>query len=409
MYARPARSLRQRPHVRLLGWFAAAALVAIALLPGVTVEGVLAAGGTPAPMAAANPQVEADPTPTPTPEPTPTPTPEPTPTPTPEPSPTPAPSPTPTPTTHVADVTVSKLIDNDGDPATEIDRTGGDGWEFELELAAGTVVEQINDARWTVSYGPEGTTATLTEVAQEGFEFLEFLCIEFSSGEIEIGERQGNSVTFPIRVTDVTVPNYHCNFVNARTFDELHQISAWKVIDADGDIETNDDQTFAEGWEFELELTAGTIEEAFPVTSSDGDAVWLVTAPFGASATVTEVLHEDFVLFGAFCFAFTEGDEDIDEVLVGELDGDSVSFSIDPREFPQECFFYNAPSPGGSVGGETATPPSNTLPPTDSGGSTSTPTSDGWRVMLVVLAGVLAAALVSIPIGRTDGTVSRRR
>jgi hypothetical protein len=42
----------------------------------------------------------------------------------------------------------------------------------------------------------------------------------------------------------------------------------------------------------------------------------------------------------------------------------------------------------------TATP---TLPPTDTVASPSSPTSDGWRVTLVVLAGILATILVITP------------
>jgi hypothetical protein len=155
----------------------------------------------------------------------------------------------------VAEVTVSKWIDADGDPDTRFDRVGADGWEFELGVSVGTVVEEINDARWTVSYGPEGTTATLTEVAQEGFEFLDFLCLEFSSGEIEIGTREGNSVTFPVRVTDVTVPTYHCNFINTASDPLAATITAEKVIDADA---SSNRSTFTNSGTTSGSLTAGS-------------------------------------------------------------------------------------------------------------------------------------------------------
>ena len=79
-----------------VGRIGVAALLAIGLLPGA----VSASNGTLDPLAAGDPQVEADPTPTPetTPSPTPSPTPEPTPTPTPSPTPQSTPSPTPSPT-----------------------------------------------------------------------------------------------------------------------------------------------------------------------------------------------------------------------------------------------------------------------------------------------------------------------
>jgi hypothetical protein len=189
-------------------------------------------------------------------------------------------------------------------------------------------------------------------------------------------------------------------------------IDVYKTIDADGNLDTVDDQTAGEGWEFEAELTVGTIVDAIPVTDEFGFAEWLVE--FGAerpTAAVTELPQDDFELIAASCRKYTGNDpaDPFSGGLVGEVDGNRVTFPLDERAFPYECKFYNAPSPGGSVGGATATPPSHTLPPTDSGESTSTPTSDGWRVMLVVLAGILAAALVSIPVLATNRTISRRR
>ena len=53
-----------------------------------------------------------------------------------------------------------------------------------------------------------------------------------------------------------------------------------------------------------------------------------------------------------------------------------------------------ANTPVGSVGGLTPEP---TLPPTDTVGPARSPAPDGWRVMLVVLAGILATILVITP------------
>jgi hypothetical protein len=170
-----------------------------------------------------------------------------------------------------------------------------------------------------------------------------------------------------------------------------------KFVDADGSLETEVDQTFVE-MEFVLETDA-TITDT-------GDNRWAVSyGSRGASITLTEGSHEGFELLAAFCVEPTSG------YGVGALKGDSltVELQVAVQSTTYDCQFINRRSAVESVGDGTGTPPSNTLPPTDSGGHTSAPTSDGWRVMLVVLAGVLAAALVSIPIGRTDGTVSRRR
>jgi hypothetical protein len=63
------------------------------------------------------------------------------------------------------------------------------------------------------------------------------------------------------------------------------------------------------------------------------------------------------------------------------------------------------PTPTGGVGGATATPPakaapSRKLPPTDLiDSSGSGPTGEGWRVILLAIAGVLAAALLLTPAG----------
>ena len=55
-----------------------------------------------------------------------------------------------------------------------------------------------------------------------------------------------------------------------------------------------------------------------------------------------------------------------------------------------------SPTPEDSVGGATDDP---TLPPTDtfSGGGTMAPTTDSWRILLVVMAGILASLLILTP------------
>ena len=262
MHARPAGSLTRRSRIRLLGWFAAAALVAIALLPGTSVESVFASAGTPAPIAAGNPQVDADPTPTPTPSPTPSPTPTP--------EATPTPSPTPRPFEPV--IRVRKVIDADGilEPMgfkeLQADQKVVDGWEF--VFATDATITSSSENEWNVRYGPEAASVTLTEVTQEGFELLDAKCFVLLNGDHTVGELNGTSLTF-----------------------ELHN---------------NPD----------------------------------------------------------------------------EFDGDYT------------CWFFNTPT--SSPGGDTATPPSNTLPPTDTGGPTSSPNLGRPSATLVFLAAILAAVLISI-------------
>ncbi len=82
--------------------------------------------------------------------------------------------------------------------------------------------------------------------------------------------------------------------------------------------------------------------------------------------------------------------------LVGELDGDTVTFDVDPDTL-YECIFVNSLVPEDSVGGATDTP-DPTLPPTDTfGGQSSAPGNSSWAVLLVVLTGIVASALVLTP------------
>ena len=166
-----------------------------------------------------------------------------------------------------------------------------------------------------------------------------------------------------------------------------------KFIDADGNLDTVADQKFV-AWEFEL-ATSGTI------TDAAGDNRWTVSYDStGAFVTLTEVAREGFGLLGAFCVEPTSG------YSVGELKGHSLTVELQVVRERAEyvCEFINARIAVESVGGGTGTPPSNTLPPTDSGGQTSTPSSDGRLVIAAVFAGILAASLVSVP-----GLGTRRR
>ena len=89
-------------------------------------------------------------------------------------------------------------------------------------------------------------------------------------------------------------------------------IDVYKIIDADGNLDTFDDQTAGEGWEFKLELTDGTVEDLFVVTDADGFGGWTFTfGPDGTSATVTEFeqlgdpedpVFREFELLDASCY-----------------------------------------------------------------------------------------------------------
>ena len=81
---------------------------------------------------------------------------------------------------------------------------------------------------------------------------------------------------------------------------------------------------------------------------------------------------------------------------IAELDGDSVTFNVDP-ETVYGCVFVNTLIPEDSVGAETETP-AITLPPTDTFGSgPMAPANDSWRILLVLMAGILASVLILTP------------
>ena len=145
-------------------------------------------------------------------------------------------------------------------------------------------------------------------------------------------------------------------------FEALIVVRKW--IDADGNLDTEGDQTFVE-WKFVLETDA-------TITDNAGDNRWAVSyGSRGASMTLTEVAQEGFELLGAFCVEPTSG------YSVGELNGESLTVQLQVVVESAEyvCEFINTPT--SSPGGATATLPSNTLPPTDTGGPASSPDLGG--------------------------------
>ena len=122
------------------------------------------------------------------------------------------------------------------------------------------------------------------------------------------------------------------------------------MIDADGDPSTQDDQDFAAGWEFNLDTDA-TIIDSEPVTGDgeDGFAWFVLELSQSTDATMTEDLQDGYKLIDAICYDLGGLDEEAavsrfkaaaagDEV--GKLDGDSVSFNVDP-ETAYGCVFVN--------------------------------------------------------------------
>ena len=190
-------------------------------------------------------------------------------------------------------------------------------------------------------------------------------------------------------------------------------VEAWKLIDADGDPNTFTDQELAAGWTVNLE-TDGTVFGWNPVTGVDefDQAFFSVEVDAPTEATITEEAQNGYELIDAACVDITQGPpahgfpgnprEAAIGDLVGELEGGGVTFLMSPGEVDQviACIFVNAPIPEGAVGGETAT-----LPPTDTFSGPSASPSASWRIVLVVMTGLIASLLVLIP----DRANRRRR
>ena len=119
-----------------------------------------------------------------------------------------------------------------------------------------------------------------------------------------------------------------------------------KIIDADGNLDTEGDQSPGAQWEFVLELSDGTHDgDPSQFTDFSGFANWFVSfGPGGAAATVTEVMQEGFELLDVSCLEIVRpGDPG---VVVGERDGNSVTFEVDePEGANYNCHFFNTPSP----------------------------------------------------------------
>lgn len=166
-------------------------------------------------------------------------------------------------------------------------------------------------------------------------------------------------------------------------------IDVVKILDVDGDLGTDDDQTFVTGWTFDVAVTGGT-PSADSITTADqagGDVPFaeVEVNVDGASAavTLTENQQEGFEIVDAFCFN--------DETDFGTLDGLALSFDIGADEGAL-CVFYNT---GGGVEAATGTP-AVTPPPTDAVSSTDS-SGEGTRLLLLVIAGIIATMLVVTP------------
>jgi hypothetical protein len=188
-------------------------------------------------------------------------------------------------------------------------------------------------------------------------------------------------------------------------------------FDTRGTADTDDD-LMLDGASFEVYLDDG--DETFDA----GDEL-----VFGPATTEDGLLDTDLLEAGQYWIVESvvpSGFTGSDPILV-ELNTDSSVSCVWDAEGLIECeenvgnvddlswtivLVDNAPIPTGGVGGATGTPgaPGVTLPPTDTLSDTpSAPNGDGWRLILLAMAGLMAAALMLTPAKVVVRKEDRRR
>ena len=296
-----------------------------------------------------------------------------------------------------AEIVAHTIIDADGNPDTVEDQSSGEGWKFDLELADGTVDEAFpvtsSDglAGWLISFGPGGTSATLTEVVQEGFELFDAACMKVTeSGDEPVAEIDGDG-DIAFQIAEGGFATYQCSFFNVPSDISFAEISVWKHIDADGDLATSDDHQWPPSWEFEAAFEDG-IETvlADPFTDRDEPAVWVIRlAGDSDRVVVTEVPHDGYRLFEASCI---DADSSDGAEIPTTLEGNDLSFAVsgfrpvlELGAHPYWCNFYSTPVGGAAL---------PTVPPTHAATDSAVTESAPWALALVGLGALIANLLV---------------
>jgi hypothetical protein len=296
-----------------------------------------------------------------------------------------------------AEIVAHTIIDADGNPDTVEDQSPGEGWEFDLELADGTIDEAFPTtssdglAGWLISFAPGGTSATLTEVVQGGFDLFDASCMKVTDSGVEpVAEIDGDG-DIAFQIEEGEFATYRCSFINFPSDFSLAGIEVWKHIDADGDLATSDDHRWPPSWEFEAVFEDG-IEtvSADPKTHHDEPAVWVIRlAGDSDRVVVTEVPQVGYRLFDASCI---DADSSDGAEIPTTLEGNSLSFAVsgfrpvhELGAHPYWCNFYNSPVAGAAL---------PTLPPTHAASDPAVVVSAPWPLELVGLGALIASLLV---------------
>jgi outer membrane biosynthesis protein TonB len=183
-----------------------------------------------------------------------------------------------------------------------------------------------------------------------------------------------------------------------------------KIIDEDGNLETDDDWTPGVNWQFSLDLSEGNIEEEQSVADEDGFGYFVVSFDGDSTnALISEELRAGFTFVDALCFDLSEGEaavqglSGVDALVgptshwgfdIGELEGTGVRFDVEAWVV-YGCVFFNSPVPAPTQPPTqpppTQPPPTPTLPPTTTAQTTASG-GDPGAVLPVLLIGLMAAA-----------------
>ncbi|NTW89289.1 MAG: VWA domain-containing protein [Candidatus Moranbacteria bacterium] len=126
-----------------------------------------------------------------------------------------------------------------------------------------------------------------------------------------------------------------CTFTNTR---DTGRIKVNKVIDADGNLSTTDDQTHGTGWEFDVNGTGTDTGNPVPV-STGADGLVSFTGLKTGQYSVAETTQDGYELIGANC-----------GVENGLLDGNIVYGVTVSKDAETVCTFYNTPN--GTIHGQ---------------------------------------------------------
>lgn len=211
--------------------------------------------------------------------------------------------------TQMGSIRVLKDADTDGDGVVDI--PGSTDWTWKLgddEYTTGDPAVSVSPDNYTIS-----------EVQEDGYHVVSLEC----SGEDPFGA--ATEATVSVSSGEDVV----CTFTNAR---DTGSLLVNKIIDADGDTQTTDDQTLGESWQFDVDGESEDTSDPV-VQSTDVSGSTTFTSLKTGDYTVIETPQTGYDLIDAYCDSgqFDSQNNQVEGVSVS--DGGQTS-----------CTFINSPN-----------------------------------------------------------------